>query len=292
MKSYIKGVITGLAGAIALTFTFAMADNIEVALNGVRLNINGVDTVQWGEDITASDGTDAPSSLLYNGTTYLPMRKLGELLGKKIYWNGDSATVSVTGGQSDIKKLAEKTDAEGNVWTYYTFKADDKSYIGVKDNARGFERVYGMDGDAVKVTDNAIYYVHDQYYCLYRIYESKVKKLPFYTDSNSQDGEDIKTIRNAQNEWVVDGDWMFYIGGEIGGNGGNYSGSINAYNIITGETAVHEMGYRSAAIDLEIADSKDDVVTLSYKKASYSITGDDEYSEAGITFDRSTKEFK
>lgn len=292
MKSYIKGVITGFAAGLALTFTFAMAENIEVALNGVRLNINGVDTVQWGEDITASDGTDTPSSLLYNGTTYLPMRKLGELLGKKVYWNGDSATVSVTGAQEDVKKLAEKPDKNGNVWTYYTFKADDKSYIGVKDNARGFERVYSMDGDAIRVTDDAIYYVHDQYYCLYHIYESKIKKLPFYTDRNSQDGEDIKTIRNAQNEWVFDGDWMFYIGGDIGGNGGNYSGSINAYNVITGETAVHEMGYRSAAIDLEIADSKDDVVTLSYKNASYSITGDNEYSEAGIKFDRATKEFK
>ena len=63
-------------------------------------------------------------------------------------------------------------------------------------------------------------------------------------------------------------------------------------NVITGETAVYDMGYRSAAIDLEIADSKDNAVTLSYKNVSYSITGDNEYSEAGITFDRTTKEFK
>ena len=291
MKSYIKGIITGFAAGLALTFTFATADNIEVALNKVRININGVDTVQWGENIT-SGGEETPSSILYNGTTYLPMRKLGEWYGKKVYWNGDSATVSVTGGQENIKTLAEKPDADGNVWTYYTFKADDKSYIGVKDNARGFERVYGMDGDAVGITDDAIYFVHDQTYCMYRIYESKIKRLPFYTDRNSQDGEDIKTIRNAEDEFAFDGDWMFYIGGDIGGNGGNYRGSINAYNVITGETAVYDMGYRSAAIDLEIADSKDDVVTLSYKNVSYSITGDNEYSEAGITFDRTTKEFK
>ena len=39
--------------------------------------------------------------LLYNGSIYLPIRAIGQLMGKTVSWNGTSSTVTLTGG-SDV----------------------------------------------------------------------------------------------------------------------------------------------------------------------------------------------
>ena len=77
MKSYLKGLVTGFLISACLFAIPVLGDNIEVLFNSVRININGLDKIQWGENITLDDGSTTPSSLLYNGTTYLPLRKIG-----------------------------------------------------------------------------------------------------------------------------------------------------------------------------------------------------------------------
>lgn len=102
--------------------------------------------------------------IVYKDTTYLPMRKIAEMNGKAIYWNGDSNTAAMTAPQRENsqKVLAEKPDSYGNVWTYYTFTAeDDTSYLGIKDERRGYERVYRIaegEADNIGVTENEIYF--------------------------------------------------------------------------------------------------------------------------------------
>lgn len=203
MKSYVKGVITGfLVGALIFAVP-AIAENIDALFNQVRINVNGVDQIQWGEDIDLGDGESAPSSILYNGTTYLPMRKLGELSGQEIYWNGDSKTVSMTGVQKDINVVAEKTDKNGNVWKYYTFKDDNGySYLGVKDEARGYERVYHIasanGGKPVRVTDNAIYFL--KRYEVNDYFSAYLMKLPFNNDEGTQDGDILDELKGGYGE--------------------------------------------------------------------------------------------
>ena len=51
---------------------------------------------------TFSDATGkAVYPLLYNGSIYLPIRAIGQLMGKTVSWNGTSSTVTLTGG-SDV----------------------------------------------------------------------------------------------------------------------------------------------------------------------------------------------
>ena len=56
-------------------------------------------------DGSARTFTDANGAavypLLYNGSIYLPIRAIGQLMGKTVSWNGTSSTVTLTGG-SDV----------------------------------------------------------------------------------------------------------------------------------------------------------------------------------------------
>lgn len=202
MKSYIKGLITGLLIGAVIFAVPAIAENIDALFNQVRINVNGVDQIQWGEEIELEDGSTTPASILYNGTTYLPMRKLGELSGQKIYWNGDSKTVAMTGAQKNVKNITEKEDADGNVWKYYTFEdADGNNYLGVSDEARGYERVYQLAGlgSSVLVTDNGIYFARIDKFNNSRVVKSTLMKLSFDSDKNSQDGTILALLYDMEN---------------------------------------------------------------------------------------------
>ena len=288
MKSYIKGMITGIIISAVICSIPAFADTIDVLFNNVRINVNGVDRIQWGENIT-SGGEETPSSILYNGTTYLPMRKLGELNGNKIYWNGDSRTAYMTGAQTDIKVIAEKPDKNGNVWKYYTFKdSSENCYLGVKDEARGYERVYLMPSTTVSVKEDAVYFARISPKVTYKTeYETDIIKLEFLNDENHQDGEIIKNIGRTDGEGVFDGDYFFY----VHSNGGTSAHSeLTMYNYITCEHP--NIGYRDGSwtqlTDLKIADSTEEKTVLDFA-VHYATTTDTD--KQTVTFDKTVNSF-
>lgn len=271
MKSYVKGVITGLLIGAVVSAIPAVAENIDVLFNEVRINVNGVDAVQWGEDIDRGDGESAPASILYNGTTYLPMRKLGELSGQQVYWNGDSKTVSMTGKQKDVNVVAEKPDKNGNVWKYYTFKDNENSYLGVKDEARGYERVYKiaeMDGgEPVSVTDDAIYFVKkvplkkplyddgDYHGCLMKLY--------FNNDANNQDGEKLFWIGEYLDYAAFDGNILYYTYSLRHSNCCSGS-SFAAYNYENDKKETLSLSYATYASNLRM-ESDDEKMIFTYE---------------------------
>ena len=250
MKSYIKGLVTGLLIGTMVTAIPAVAENIDALFNEVRININGIDRVQWGESITLDDGTQTPYSILYNGTTYLPLRKTAELLGKEVYWNGDSRTVSVVDSGSKTI-IAEKTDANGNVWKYYTLKSEDDIYIGVMDETRGYERIYKTMSHnkktAVTVTDEAIYFAkykgnfdnhpHD--------FDGAVQKILFANNPDTQDGEEVFGLKIEPNSAVFDGEYIYSVYTVMTLSPTPH---LCATNIYTGETASYTTG-RGTDID-------------------------------------------
>ena len=284
MKNYIKGIITGIIiGAVVCSIP-ALADTIDALFNNVRISVNGVDQIQWGENIQLADGAETPASILYNGTTYLPMRKLGELSGNKIYWNGDSRTVGMTGAQKDIKVIAEKPDKNGNVWKYYTFKdSNDKNYLGVKDEARGYERVYRLACDTMNVTDNEIYFA------LYKDGERKSKefvKMSFDNDESSQDGYIIETDiwLSEMDDILFDGD-LFITSGNSPTNGAH--GTIVVYNYVTKEYARYTENAWNTRIHLLSAESDSTRTHIKYRLVN---NGGEEF-EYQIDFDKTTNTF-
>ena len=299
MKSYVKGVITGILIGAVVSAIPVVAENIDALFNEVRINVNGVDAIQQGENIDLGDGESAPASILYNGTTYLPMRKLGELSGQQVYWNGDSKTVSMTGKQKDVKVVAEKPDKNGNMWKYYTFKADvynskdkefcDISYLGVKDETRGYERIYKIGSDDIGVTDDAIYFVRllntdirgtaDNYPPKYGPY-GRIEKIMFNNDENTQDGEGLDWFSNLHKAYI-DGEYIYYVHYDIG-NATNWS-VLTIYNYKTNEKVQHHIWRGSEIDNFEISENNDERISFVFKW----ITPVDTYNKS-ITFNKNS----
>lgn len=303
MKNYVKGIITGFLIAAVVFAVPAMAVNLDAVLNAVRINVNGVDEIQWDEDITLSNGETAPASILYNGTTYLSMRKLGELNGQRVYWNGDSKTVSMTGAQNDIKVIAKKPDKDGNMWEYYTFKAtrydkdydryEESCYLGVKDETRGYERAYRVLNGAVKVTDDALFFVREAYKDGFS--SVAPTKMIFKSDKNNQDGTLMQTIyKNKYTDTVgrvcgeiysacFEGDYMF-VCGQTPGNGAH--AFVMAYNCLNGQYDVRSASEWWTSAKNITAKTEGDEIIVNY----VFINGVGEHDEE-IIYDKTTNTF-
>ncbi|MBZ4664455.1 MAG: hypothetical protein JG776_2173 [Caloramator sp.] len=92
----LQGFIIGfVVSCILLLNVNVFADSINVLFNSVNIKINGVQVAKIGDSYTLSNGEKVPFSISYKGTTYLPMRKLAELLGKEVTWDGKTKTASV-----------------------------------------------------------------------------------------------------------------------------------------------------------------------------------------------------
>lgn len=92
----LQGALIGfLAAVLILTNIQVFADNIEAAFNSINISVNGSRVANIGDSYTLSNGDIVPFSILYRGTAYLPMRKLGELLGKDVGWDDNSKIASI-----------------------------------------------------------------------------------------------------------------------------------------------------------------------------------------------------
>lgn len=90
------GMVTGTALAANTVYK-----NIRVQYCGIKLVVNGA-------PVTPKDANGSTvEPFIYNGTTYLPVRAVGNALGKDVSWNGNTKTVYIGMNESDTaaKKL-------------------------------------------------------------------------------------------------------------------------------------------------------------------------------------------
>jgi len=86
MKKNLRPFLIGLlVGCLLMVTTPVFADNI---LQSIDVVLNGVNVQVEGENVDVN-------SILYNGTTYLPIRKVAELVGKDIEWEQDTMTANI-----------------------------------------------------------------------------------------------------------------------------------------------------------------------------------------------------
>lgn len=96
VKAYITGFITAMILFTSINvFGTSVGQTIMVMLNGINISVAGVSTTAVGESYTLANGAKVPFSISYKNTTYLPMRKIAELLGKNVDWNGKTATANI-----------------------------------------------------------------------------------------------------------------------------------------------------------------------------------------------------
>lgn len=96
-----------LSGVLVTTMVFglgtaALAASGSVSFNASNLQFNGTQISAKGENYALDNGCQAPSSITYTdekggGTTYLPVRRIGELMGVETGWDGVTGSVTVKG---------------------------------------------------------------------------------------------------------------------------------------------------------------------------------------------------
>ncbi len=92
-----KKLVPFFTGMLVATLIFAlalpaMADGRFTELKDVM--VGGVRIVVDGQELHPTDVNGTPvEPLVYNGTTYLPVRAVSNALGKAVYWDGPSFTV-------------------------------------------------------------------------------------------------------------------------------------------------------------------------------------------------------
>ncbi|WP_312648579.1 stalk domain-containing protein [Aminipila sp.] len=104
MGKQFKGFILGFIFACLLVVpTTALADNIQAQFNAVNITVDGNSAVKQGENYQLTDGSTVPFSISYKGTTYIPIRKISELLGIGITYDNASKTVQVASNSNAAK---------------------------------------------------------------------------------------------------------------------------------------------------------------------------------------------
>jgi len=114
MKHTIKVFFAGMVVATLLFTTISIfaSDNqlsISVVLNKVNVAINGVLVGKSGVDYILDNGQSVPYSISYKGTTYLPMRKVAELVGKTVIWDGVTGTAGINDATPRIIAIPSPT---------------------------------------------------------------------------------------------------------------------------------------------------------------------------------------
>lgn len=106
MKNINKRVFRGLILSLVVVVFFVSAamgsgfrEVVEVVFNSINLTVNG-------EKVEAD-------TILHEGTTYVPIRDVGEMLGKEVGWDGKTNTASID-DEKIVSDSQTSTSKSGN----------------------------------------------------------------------------------------------------------------------------------------------------------------------------------
>ena len=96
MNKRLQGLIVGLLMGTILAGGVVSATNTTTLYNVL---MNGIKIVVDGKEINPTDAQgNKVEPMIYNGTTYLPVRAVADALGKAVYWDGPNYTVYLGNG--------------------------------------------------------------------------------------------------------------------------------------------------------------------------------------------------
>ena len=158
MKKRLQGLILGVLIGAMMTSGVVFAKNIQETIDAVYMNVK---LVIDGEEITPKDvNGNIVEPFIYNGTTYLPVRAIGEAFDKNVHWDGETATVYV----GDIVKPAKEVYLYDKPYLECgipaEFQAGDKQVItsvGSEDYDRSYKNYVGFNLDTYEKIDRNNY---------------------------------------------------------------------------------------------------------------------------------------
>jgi predicted house-cleaning noncanonical NTP pyrophosphatase (MazG superfamily) len=112
LKQFIVGLIVGV---MLMSAVFAGTQTIEVFFNNIKISIDG-------KAVELKDATGNPvEPFIYNGTTYLPVRAIGEALGMEVKFNETANTVELAKKKvnnvlwEDPEKIAKEAEKQKEI---------------------------------------------------------------------------------------------------------------------------------------------------------------------------------
>lgn len=202
-KEFLTGVIFTLilVSTINVFAAGSIKKQIDVLYNEIKLVVDGKSIV-FGKDTTGKQ----IEPFIYNGTTYLPVRAVGEALDKEVDWDGSTQTVYVGKKPGEISYLTETVEpysySNGIIDKVKIIKLEDKEKLnmgGIQYNtgfkfgeqryATGVQASFNLNGqyEEIKGTLGALAWNnidHNQTFNIYldnKLYKSievKNKELP------------------------------------------------------------------------------------------------------------------
>ena len=134
LKGYLIGVLTTVMLLGCVAYAASNTKTIEALYNNIKIYVDGVKI----DPQDANGNTVEP--FIYNGTTYLPVRAVGEAIGKTVTWDGATQSVYLGEKPGDVQYLMEVCppyDSKGYTELYTTFNG--KSFLmGGKKYTNGF----------------------------------------------------------------------------------------------------------------------------------------------------------
>ncbi len=160
MLKRFSGILSGfiLASIVSNLIVFAVhtTKEINVTYRDIKLSTDGVEFTPY--DITGN----IVEPFIYEGTTYLPVRAVGEALGRDVSWDNDTSTVIISGKPSKKLKLTSEIPLSMNREKFEIYKkGEDTALIckptGTSPDTTGWydfsEKVtYTLKGKATKFT--------------------------------------------------------------------------------------------------------------------------------------------
>lgn len=202
-----KKVLTSLVIALALVGAFTVAAQAADTLKQINAYLNYGITVKYNGETQVLKGADGSTvyPITYDGTTYLPVRAISNLLGINVDWDGATQTVILgSKGATDLietykpyTKYASGMGGTDNVVFIQSGDNQTRDIGGITTNHWLAQRTYWAGG-----------YQNMELITSFNI-EGKYEKLTFkaYTD------EDIKLTVEGDND-VVLGEFNL-IGGQV-----------------------------------------------------------------------------
>lgn len=130
-------VVITLVSGVAFGASFYSKDDLK-SFNIADIYVNGIKMLVKGEDFIDASGNVLPASISFKNTTYVPLRKISEMLALNIVWDGSIKIASETASVDEAQKPLENVPITKENITY-----SNKIALGSKPS--GYKTLYVED---------------------------------------------------------------------------------------------------------------------------------------------------
>jgi hypothetical protein len=157
-KGFVFGVVLTLmlVSTVGVFASGQVSKNIKVLYNNIKLVVDGK-PVSLGKDAAGKQ----IEPFIYEGTTYLPIRSVGEVVNKKVNWDASTQTIYLGEKPGNVSYLTETIDPYAKNYTDI-FRLNDpkKLSMGGKDYNTGYRMggysdkyvMFNLDGQYTEIT--------------------------------------------------------------------------------------------------------------------------------------------